>query len=252
MNLLIIENLYKDFSGLKVLNGVDFQIEDGQKHAIIGPNGAGKTTLFNIITGKHKPSHGIIVFNGDEITGLPPYKIVYKGIARSFQIINIFQSMSVFENIRNAIISKMKSRFNMTSWLELNKKVTEKTEEMLEVMSLRHRGNTPVSSLSYGEQREIEIALTLALDPKLILLDEPTAGLNKLETLRMIDLVRRVTQNKTVVIIEHDMNVVFELADRITVLYYGKVLAVGTPQEIRASEEVRKAYLGTKDYAIRS
>ena len=252
MKLLIIENLYKDFSGLKVLNGVDLKIENGQKHAIIGPNGAGKTTLFNIITGKHKPSHGKIVFNGDEITGLPPYKIVYKGIARSFQIINIFQSMSVFENIRNAIISKMKLRFNVTSWLELNKKVTEKTEEMLELMSLRHRGNTPVSSLSYGEQREIEIALTLALDPKLILLDEPTAGLNKMETLRMIDLVRRVTQDKTVVIVEHDMNVVFELADRITVLYYGKVLAVGTPQEIRASEEVRKAYLGTKDYAIRS
>lgn len=252
MSLLIVENLHKDFSGLQVLNGVDLKVEEGERHAIIGPNGAGKSTLFNLITGKYKPSHGKIIYNGDEITGFSPYKIVYKGIARSFQIINVFPSMSVFENIRNAVISRMQLRFHVASWLRMNKNVTEKTEEVLEFTGLRERSNIPASSLSYGEQREIEIALTLTLNPKLILLDEPTSGLNKMETQKMVDLIRKVMENKTVVIVEHDMNVVFGLADRISVLHYGKVLAVGTQQEIRNSEEVKRAYLGMGNYATRS
>jgi len=252
LKILTLENIYKDFSGLKVLNGVNLDVEEGEIHAIIGPNGAGKSTLFNLITGKHKASSGRILFKGEEITGLPSYKIVRRGIARSFQIINIFPGMTVFENIQNAIVSKLKMRFCITSILQRNKKVIEETERIIELLELNCRRNVQISALSYGEQREMEIALSLALDPQLILLDEPTAGLNKLETARLIDLLRQITTDKTVIVVEHDMSVVFGLADRISVLYYGKVLAVGKPQEIRTNEEVKEAYLGKKDYATRS
>lgn len=250
MSLLTVENIYKDFSGLQVLTNVDIQFEKGEKHAVIGPNGAGKSTLFNVITGKYKPSRGRIVLEGEDITKLPPNKIVYKGIARSFQIINIFPSMTVLENIRNAIASKMGIRLRMTSLLHSNKSVNKATEEILELMELNDRRDMPVSALSYGEQREIEIALTLGLNPKLIMLDEPTAGLNKIDTARVIDLIRRVTADKTLIIVEHDMNVVFNLADRITVLYYGEILQTGTKQEIRNSEKVKKAYLGMGQDAV--
>jgi branched-chain amino acid transport system ATP-binding protein len=249
MSILLVKNLYKDFSGLKVLNGVDFTVEKGEKHALIGPNGAGKSTLFNLITGKYRVSRGKIYFQGQEITGLRPHEIVHRGIARSFQIINIFPGMSVFENIRNAIVSKQQMRFQVTALLGKNKQVQRETEEIMELMGLSDRRHVQMSALSYGEQREMEIALTLALDPELILLDEPTAGLNKMETERLIDLLRRITRDKTVVIVEHDMNVVFGLADRISVLYYGRILATGNQQEIRNNEEVKKAYLGMKNYA---
>ena len=249
MSFLIVENIFKDFSGLEVLFDVNLGIERGEKHAIIGPNGAGKSTLFNIITGKYRPSRGRVILEGEDISNLPPHKVVYKGIARSFQILNLFPSMSVFENIRNAIVSKIKLRFQMGSLLRSNRKVTEETEKILELMELTDRRNVPVLMLSYGEQRQIEIALTLALDPKLIMMDEPTAGLNKKETQKMIDLIRRVTQDKTVILVEHDMSVVFGLADRISVLYYGKVLATGSQEEIRNSKEVKDAYLGKKDHA---
>ncbi len=249
MKVLTLENVHKDFSGLKVLKGVNLEVEPGEKHAIIGPNGAGKSTLFNLITGKYRASKGRIVFKGEEITGLASYEIVRKGIARSFQIINIFPGMTVFENIRNAVISKLGMRFRMTSLLRGNQRVIQETEKIMELLGLNDRRNVQISALSYGEQREMEIALSLALDPQLILLDEPTAGLNKMETARLIELLRQITQNKTVVIVEHDMSVVFGLADRISVLHYGKVLASGTQQEIRSNEEVKKAYLGMKDYA---
>ncbi len=252
MKVLTVENVYKDFSGLRVLNGVNLAVEKGEKHAIIGPNGAGKSTLFNLITGKYKASGGKIVFNGEDITGLAPYQIVRKGIARSFQIINIFPAMTVFENIRNAVISRLEMRFRMTSLLRGEKRVVQETERIMDLLGLNDRRNVQISALSYGEQREMEIALSLALDPHLILLDEPTAGLNKMETARLIDLLRQITENKTVIIVEHDMSVVFGLADRISVLYYGKVLAVGTQQEIRRNEEVKRAYLGMKDYAAGS
>ena len=244
MSLLVIENLSKSFGGFQALGRVTLEVETGEKRAVIGPNGAGKSTLFNLITGKYKPTGGHIRLEGEDISGLPPYKITDKGIARSFQITNIFPNMTVFENIRNAQISRHKMRSKLTCRLKGIKEIREDTEGIMELMGLTDRRNIPVSALSYGEQREIEIALTLALKPKLILLDEPTAGLNKRETEKIIELIRRVTEDKTLMIVEHDMHVVFSLAHRISVLYYGEVLETGSKDEIRNSEKVKKAYLG--------
>jgi branched-chain amino acid transport system ATP-binding protein len=244
LNLLVIENLSKAFGGFKALDRVTLNVDPGEKRAVIGPNGAGKSTLFNLITGKYKPTSGHILLEGEDIGGMPPYKITDKGIARSFQITNIFPNMTVFENIRNAQISRHKMRSRLTSRLKGIKEIREDTEALMELMALTDRRNVPVSALSYGEQREIEIALTLALNPKLILLDEPTAGLNKKETEKIIELIRRVTVDKTLMIVEHDMHVVFSLAQRISVLYYGGVLETGSKDEIQNSEKVKKAYLG--------
>lgn len=246
MSLLRTEKLYKDFSGLAVLMGIDLEIKQGERHAIIGPNGAGKSTFYNIITGKYKPSRGKIFFKDHDITGKPPHAIARMGIARSFQIINIFPKMTVYENVRNAIVSKFNKRFNWFSILSRDDIVREETERILEMLKLSHRRNSRANVMSYGEQRELEIALTLATNPELIMLDEPTAGLNTEETHRAVELIRRVTEGKTLVVVEHDMNVVFNLADRITVLYYGEILASGPPDEIRNSNDVKKAYLGSK------
>lgn len=246
MSLLSIKSLYKNFSGLQVLMGIDMEVEQGEKHAIIGPNGAGKSTFFNMITGKYKPTSGKISFKGHDITGKPPYKIARLGIARSFQIINIFPKLTVYENVRNAVVSRFNKRFNWISLLSRNAIIQEETEKILEMLKLSPRRDSRANVLSYGEQRELEIALTLATNPDLIMLDEPTAGLNTEETRRAIDLIRRVTEGKTLIVVEHDMDVVFNLADRISVIYYGKVLASGPPDEIRNSEQVKKAYLGSK------
>ena len=246
MSLLRTEKLYKDFSGLEVLMGIDLEIKQGERHAIIGPNGAGKSTFYNIITGKYKPSRGKIFFKDHDITGKIPHVIARMGISRSFQIINIFPKMTVYENVRNAIVSRFNKRFNWFSILSRDAIIQEETEKILEMLKLSHRRNSKANVMSYGEQRELEIALTLATNPELIMLDEPTSGLNTEETHRAVELIRRVTEGKTLVVVEHDMNVVFNLADRITVLYYGEILASGPPDEIRNSNEVKKAYLGSK------
>ena len=226
--------------------GIDLEVKQGEKHAIIGPNGAGKSTFFNMITGKYKPTSGKISFKGHDITGKPPYKVARLGIARSFQIINIFPKLTVYENVRNAVVSRFNKRFNWVSLLSRNAVIQEETEKILEMLKLSSRRDSRANVLSYGEQRELEIALTLATNPDLIMLDEPTAGLNTEETRRAIDLIRRVTEGKTLIIVEHDMDVVFNLADRISVIHYGKILASGPPDEIRNSEQVKKAYLGSK------
>ncbi len=246
MSLLSIKSLFKNFSGLQVLMGIDLEVKQGEKHAIIGPNGAGKSTFFNMITGKYKPTSGKISFKGHDITGKPPYKVARLGIARSFQIINIFPKLTVYENVRNAVVSRFNKRFNWVSLLSRNAVIQEETEKILEMLKLSSRRDSRANVLSYGEQRELEIALTLATNPDLIMLDEPTAGLNTEETRRAIDLIRRVTEGKTLIIVEHDMDVVFNLADRISVIHYGKILASGPPDEIRNSEQVKKAYLGSK------
>jgi branched-chain amino acid transport system ATP-binding protein len=244
MAILRLRDIHKDFSGLQVLLGVSMEIQEGECHAIIGPNGAGKSTLFNIITGLYKPSRGEISFLNRDITRSSIHKIARMGLSRSFQIINIFPKMTVFENIRIAVVSRFNRRFNCTSFLHRDRKILEESDKILSLIGMTGVRDVPACEMSYGMQRQLELALTLARDPILILLDEPTAGLNAEETRSIVPLIRRVVQGKTLVIVEHDMEVVFNLADRITVLNYGQVLATGTPDEIRGSEEVKKAYLG--------
>ena len=246
MTALALRDIHHDFSGLQVLSGIDLEVEDGERHAIIGPNGAGKSTLFNIITGRLAPRKGHVVYRGRDITGAPPHRIARLGIGRSFQIINTFPRLTVYENVRSAVLSRRRLRLDAWSLLERRSDVARESEDVLAAVGLRDRRDTPASELSYGEQRELEIALTVATRPELILLDEPTAGLNSEDTRRAIGLIRRVTEGKTLVMVEHDMEVVFNLADRISVIYYGRVLATGPPDEIRASDEVKRAYLGRK------
>ena len=244
MALLEIRDLQKDFSGLRVIFGINLGIEQGEKHAIIGPNGAGKSTLFNLITGKYVPSRGSIVFKGRDITGLAPHRILHLGIARSFQITNIFRNMTIFENFRNAILSKRKIPYNVFSPLSRMNGIVEETERAMSLVGLREKRNERAGELAHGHQRALEIGLTMAMDPELILLDEPTAGMSKSETLEMVKLIERVTERKTLIIVEHDMDVVFRVASRITVISYGKVLASGPPGEIRNDTRVKDAYLG--------
>jgi branched-chain amino acid transport system ATP-binding protein len=242
--ILELHGIFKDFDGLEVLFGINLDIQQGERHAIIGPNGAGKSTIFNIITGKYLPSKGNIFFKGQDVTGTSPYKLNRHGLARSFQITNIFRTMTVFQNVRNAILSKNKIRYNLFSRLDRMKDIHDQTEKVLEQIGLLDRKDVVAGLLSYGQQRALEIGLTIATEPELILLDEPTAGMSSEETREAVKLIGRVTQGKTLVIVEHDMEVVFSLADRISVIYYGEVLASGPPEEIRQNQKVKDAYLG--------
>jgi branched-chain amino acid transport system ATP-binding protein len=242
--ILELQGIYKDFEGLEVLFGINLGVQQGERHAIIGPNGAGKSTIFNIITGKYLPSKGNIIFKGQDVTGTSPYKLNRHGLARSFQITNIFRTMTVFQNVRNAVLSKNKIRYNLFSRLDRMKDIHDQTEKVLKQIGLLDRKDVVAGLLSYGQQRALEIGLTIATEPELILLDEPTAGMSTEETREAVKLIERVTQGKTLVIVEHDMEVVFSLADRITVIYYGEILASGPPDEIRQNQKVKDAYLG--------
>jgi branched-chain amino acid transport system ATP-binding protein len=244
MNILETKDLHHDFSGLKVLFGVNLQIEEGERHAVIGPNGAGKTTLFNTITGTYHPSSGQVFFKGKDITGFKPHQLARIGMGRSFQITSTFTNLTAFQNIRLAILSKRGIRFNLFRYVDSMKDVTEETEAMLERVNLINERNFPASMLSYGKSRALEISMAMATDPELILLDEFAAGMSRDETHNAVELIRKMTEGKTVVIIEHDMDVVFSLADRITVLHYGKILATGAPNDIRYNQDVKDAYLG--------
>jgi branched-chain amino acid transport system ATP-binding protein len=249
MSILELKGVHKDFKGLKVLVDVNLAVEEGECHAIIGPNGAGKSTLFNVISGKYKPSHGKVLFDGEDITGLAPYKISRKGLARSFQITNVFPKLTVYGNIRNTILSKKGIRFNQFVRVDGLTEVSRETDRVIDMVGLTAMREVPASELSYGQQRALEIGIALGTDPKLILLDEPTAGMTKEQTREAVALIKRVAEGKTIMVVEHDMDVVFTMADRITVLSYGGVLASGTPEEIRKDEGVKKAYLGKKDHA---
>jgi len=244
--ILKTEDLFKDFSGLEIIRGITMEVYEGERHMIIGPNGAGKSTLFNLITGLYKPSKGRIHFLERDITRLPLHKIARLGISRSFQIINVFPMMTVFENVRNAVVSKAHRRFNWVSILSKDGEIERETRRVLDILSLQDVQEDLASELSYGRQRHLELALTVAQDPVLIMLDEPTAGLNSEESRSAVRLIRQVTEGRTLVMVEHDMDVVFGLADRITVLNDGTVLACGSPEEIRNNEEVRRAYLERK------
>jgi branched-chain amino acid transport system ATP-binding protein len=211
---------------------------------VIGPNGAGKTTLFNIISGKYKPSSGSILFKGKEVSGKPPNVLSHQGMSRSFQITNLFQELSVLENVRAGVRCRNGLQYSFFRRPHRHPGITEKTEQILEQVGLADVMYEPVSALSYGRQRALEIGITLSTEPELILLDEPTAGMTREETAEAIRMIDRVTKGKTLIIIEHDMDVVFSLADRISVLHYGTILASGVPEEIRNDQRVKDAYLG--------
>jgi len=244
MNILETKGLHQDFSKLQVLSDVNLQVKAGERHAVIGPNGAGKTTLFNVITGTYRPSKGQVFFKGKDITGAPPYALTRLGMGRSFQITSTFDRMTTFQNIRLAVLSKRGIRFNLWRRVDKMEEVTREADEVIRRINLDRERDFPAGVLSYGKHRSLEISLALATDPELVLLDEPTAGMSRDETHHAVALIRRLTEGKTVVIIEHDMDVVFSLADRITVLHYGQILTTGTPEEIRRNQAVKDAYLG--------
>jgi len=244
MNILETKKIYHDFSGLEVLFNINLEVEEGERHAIIGPNGAGKTTLFNVITGTYMPSSGQVFFKGNEITGFKPHQLARIGMGRSFQITSTFSKLTAFQNIRMGILSKRGIRFNLFRRADKMQAITEETDELLNRINLTEERDVPADLLSYGKHRSLEVSMAMATDPELVMLDEPTAGMSRDETHNAVELIRRITEGKTMVIIEHDMDVVFSLADRITVLHLGKILAVGPPEEIKENQEVKNAYLG--------
>lgn len=242
--MLTLKNISKYFGPLAIIVDVDLEVRQGEKHALIGPNGAGKSTLFNLITGHYKPTGGSILFKNRRIDRLAPYAIIQMGIARSFQIINIFRDMTVYENMRIAVTAKHRLSLNFTGRLLSLKGIGEETESLLGRVNLSPFRNEPAGTLGYSQQRALEVGLAVALDPDLLLLDEPGAGLSPEETREIVKLVKEVTAGKTLLIVEHDMDVVFDLADRISVLNHGTIVATGTPEEIRNNQTVKEVYLG--------
>jgi len=242
--ILKTESLSIQFGGLAALSQVNFEAAGGEIRAIIGPNGAGKSTFFNCLTGVLRPSSGRIVFDGEEITGLPSNVISQKGIARSYQITNILPNATVFENARIAAQSRRHS-WNMISHHNALADINQKAEHALQAVGLLSKAREFASNLSHGEQRNLEIGIALATEPKLLCLDEPTAGMSQAETEETKQLVRRIAKNLTILIVEHDMQVVMELCHRITVLHYGAILAEGTPEEIQKNPRVLEVYLKT-------
>ncbi len=243
-HILTTRGLNHYFGERQVLTDIQLEIQRGTRHAIIGPNGAGKTTLFNTITGKYKPKSGRIFFKGKDVTGFKPDKLARMGLGRSFQINSTFAGLSTFQNLRMAILARRKIRFNFFRFLDKIKSVTTETDAFLRRIGLAAERNLPAGLLSYGKHRCLELSLAMAVDPELVLLDEPAAGMSREETHKMVELIRELTQGKSVIIIEHDMDVVFSLADRITVLHHGEILATGSPSEIKSNQEVKDAYLG--------
>lgn len=241
---LTTELLTVRFGGLAALSRVNFSVQRDQIHAIIGPNGAGKSTFFNCLTGVLRPTSGRILFNGEEITGLPSNVISQKGIARSYQITSIMPNATVRENVRIAAQSR-RHAWNMISHHSDFADINEKAVIALESVGLLGKADELAANLSHGEQRNLEIGIALATEPKLLCLDEPTAGMSAAETHDTMQLVRRIRKDLTILIVEHDMQVVMELADRITVLDYGEILAEGTPQEIQKNPKVLEVYLKT-------
>ncbi len=241
---LSLRDVRKSFGPTEIIRGVDLDIRKGERHAIIGPNGAGKTTLFNLISGRFPITSGSISLNGTRIDTLAPQAINRLGLSRSFQITSIFHRMTVFENIRCALLWARGYRYSFWSPLWMQKALNQQAEQLLDELNLLSRRNLQAGLLSYAEQRSLEIGITIAGGATVILLDEPTAGMSHSETEYAQALIRRVTDGKTLVMVEHDMRVVFGLADTISVVVYGQVIASGKPEDIRASRAVQEAYLG--------
>lgn len=242
---LELRDVRKRFGQTEIIRGVNLTIGKGERHALIGPNGAGKSTTFNLISGRFPPSTGSVRLNGEEIAGLAPYAINRKGLSRSFQITNLFHRLSVFENLRCAVLWSLGYKYSFWHRLAELRDARERAEAVLEQIGMAHRRDTLAGLLTYAEQRALEIGVTIAGGADVILLDEPTAGMSRSESDHAVELIRKVTVGKTLVMVEHDMSVVFGLADRISVLVYGEVIATGTPEAIRNDRRVKEAYLGT-------
>ena len=242
--VLSVRGLRKSFGDTEIIRGVDLELLAGERRALIGPNGAGKSTLFHLISGHLQPTAGEIELQGRRIEGWPPHRINHLGLGRSFQITNIFPRLSVFENIRLAVMRR--HGLQQTFWRPVKglRQVTQETEQLLERVRLQGQAHALAGEMTYSQQRSLELAMTLACDPQVVLLDEPMAGMSTEETQYTLALIREVTAGRALLLVEHDMDVVFSLADCISVLVYGQMIATGTPAEIRAHQGVREAYLG--------
>jgi branched-chain amino acid transport system ATP-binding protein len=242
--ILRTDGLTIRFGGLTALNNVNFEVQRGEIRAVIGPNGAGKSTFFNCLTGVLRPTAGRVIFNGEDIAGLPPNRISQKGIARSYQITNILPNATTLENVRVAAQSRRHS-WSMLRHHRDYHDLVDKAEAVLQAVGLLDKADDLAANLSHGQQRNLEIGIALATEPQLLCLDEPTAGMSAAETHDTMQLVRRISKDLTILIVEHDMQVVMELANRITVLHYGEVLAEGPPAEIQQNPRVQEVYLKT-------
>ena len=242
---LELRDVRKSFGKTEIIRGANLAVKAGERVALIGPNGAGKSTLFNLISGRMAPTSGDIVLNGEAIQGMKPYEVNRRGLARSFQVSNLFPRLSVFENIRCAVLWSMGERYAFWRFLSNLNEVNRRAEEVLDMIRMRRKRDTNVTNLTYAEQRAVEVGVTIAGGSNVILLDEPTAGMSKSETANFVKMIRDVTEGKTLLTVEHDMGVVFGLADRIAVLVYGEVIAFDTPENVRNNDRVKEAYLGS-------
>jgi branched-chain amino acid transport system ATP-binding protein len=242
---LELKDVRKNFGKTEIIRGVNLAVEPGERIAVIGPNGAGKSTLFNLISGRFGPTSGDILLNGKAIQHKTPYEINRMGLSRSFQITNIFPKLSVFENLRCAVLWSLGYKYTFFKFLSGLKDANERADQLLEMIRLDKKRDVLAVNLTYAEQRALEIGVTIAGGSDVILLDEPTAGMSKSETSRFIHLIKEVTVGKTLLTVEHDMGVVFGLADKIAVVVYGEVIAFDTPEAVRANAKVQEAYLGS-------
>ena len=241
---LELKNVKKQFGPTEIIRGVNLNVKKGEIHSLIGPNGAGKSTLYNLISGVYELTSGSIKFNNKNIENLPSYEIFRLGLSRSFQITNIFPKMSVFENVRCGLLWNMNYKYSILKILDNNQDLNDKTIAILEQISLSNFSKEPAGLLSYADQRALEIGITIAGGAETVLLDEPTAGMSKSETERATNLIRDIAKNRTVLIVEHDMGVVFDLSDTISVLVYGEVICSDKPEKVKTNKAVKEAYLG--------
>ena len=241
---LAVESVSKNFGGLAAVKEVSLRVERGERRGILGPNGAGKTTLFNLIAGDLKPSAGKILLHGQDITHMPNHQRAYLGMARTFQITNLFPNMTVIDNLLLAAQALDRAKFSMFRPIQSHEHIVARAERALEQIKMGDLRDIPIKHLSYGVQRQIEVALALVEEPKVLLLDEPTAGLSPAESAEMVGLLKELDPGITILIIEHDMDVAFELTDRLTVMHEGSVLADGTKDEVRGNRMVQEIYLG--------
>lgn len=242
---LELRDLRKSFGKTEIIRGANLAVAPGERVAIIGPNGAGKSTLFNLISGRFAPTSGDVILNGQRINGMAPYEINRRGLSRSFQITNIFPKLSVFENLRCSVLWSMGYKYTFLRFLSNLDDANERAKQLMEMIKLDKKRDTLAMNLTYAEQRALEIGITIAGGANVILLDEPTAGMSKSETTRFIHLIKEVTVGRTLLTVEHDMGVVFGLADKIAVVVYGEVIAFDTPANVRANQRVQEAYLGS-------